>query len=103
MFPAIGEVAFDHVWNGYLAMTTDFMPRFHQLGPNGYAWIGSNGRAVALAIALGREFAQALLGRPVAELGLPLTEPRPLPGHAIVRTLAPLRLLQFRWNDAREI
>jgi glycine/D-amino acid oxidase-like deaminating enzyme len=103
MFPAIGEVAFDHVWNGYLAMTTDFMPRFHQLGPNGYAWIGCNGRAVALAIALGREFAQALLGRPVAELGLPLTEPRPLPGHAIVRTLAPLRLLQFRWNDAREI
>jgi glycine/D-amino acid oxidase-like deaminating enzyme len=79
------------------------MPRFHEIGPNGYAWIGCNGRAVALAIALGREFAQALLGRPVTELGLPLSEPRPLPGHALVRILAPLRLLQFRWNDVREI
>ena len=52
---------------------------------------------------MGREFASALQGVPIAELGLPMSEPKPLPGHAILRRLAPLRLIQFRWNDAREI
>ena len=84
-------------------MTTDFMPRFHQLGPNGYAWAGCNGRGVALSVALGREFAKALQGVRVTELGLPVSEPKPLLGHNILRHLAPLRLVQFRWNDAREI
>ncbi len=103
MFAPIGDIGFDYVWKGYVGMTTDFMPRFHQLGPGGYAWVGCNGRGVALSVILGREFAKALQDVPVDELGLPMSEPKPLPGHAMLRRLAPLRLLQFRWNDAREI
>lgn len=103
MFEPIGDIGFDYVWNGYVGMTTDFMPRFHQLGPDGYAWVGCNGRGVALSVTLGREFARALQGVPVTELGLPMSEPKPVPAHDIVRRLAPLRLAQFRWNDAREI
>lgn len=103
MFPEIGTVDFDYVWNGYIGMTTDFMPRVHRLGPDGYAWVGCNGRAVALSLSLGREIARAIQGTPVAELALPLSEPRPLPGHGLVRTIAPLRLIEYRWRDAREI
>jgi glycine/D-amino acid oxidase-like deaminating enzyme len=103
LFEPIGDIGFDYIWNGYLGMTTDFTPRFHQLGPDGYAWAGCNGRGVALSVALGREFARALQGVPHSELGLPFTEPAPLPMHGLIRTVAPIRLLQYRWNDSREI
>ena len=32
LWPQIGEVSFDYVWNGYVGMTTDFLPRIHRLG-----------------------------------------------------------------------
>lgn len=103
MFPEIGDIGFDYVWTGYVGMTLDFMPRFHRIGPDGFAWIGCNGRGVSLGVALGRVFADALQGGDPAELGLPLSEPEPVPAHGLVRRLAPLRLIQFRWADSREI
>ena len=103
LFPQIGDVTFDFVWNGYVGMTRDFMPRIHQLGPGGYAWAGCNGRAVALSVALGREFAKAVLGTPVRELALPLTTPEPLPLHGLVRHAAPLMLFNYKRRDRREI
>jgi glycine/D-amino acid oxidase-like deaminating enzyme len=103
-FPALRGIGFDYVWNGYVGMTIDFLPRVHRLGPDGFAWVGCNGRALGLAAALGRELADAVSGRrPLAELALPLSEPRPLPAHGLIRRVAPLRLASYRWNDAREI
>ncbi|MCL4697622.1 MAG: hypothetical protein KJ023_11320, partial [Burkholderiaceae bacterium] len=96
-------VRFDHVWNGYVGMTDDYMPRFHQLGPDAWAWAGCNGRAVGLAMALGVEFAKAVRGVPAHELALPLSEPAPLPLHALARRVAPLMLLRYRMLDRREI
>jgi glycine/D-amino acid oxidase-like deaminating enzyme len=103
LWPQIGEVTFDHVWNGYVGMTTDFLPRVHRLGPNAYGWTGCNGRAVALTIALGDQLSKAVRGVPESELSLPFTEPVPIVGHAILRKLAPLMLLVYRRRDAREI
>ncbi len=103
IFPELGDVAFDYLWNGYVGMTSDFMPRFHRLGPRGYAWVGCNGRGVGLSVALGRRFAQALQGAAPGELGLPLTDPKPLPAHGALRLLAPLRLIEYRWRDGREV
>ena len=103
LFEPLGEPRFDYLWNGYLGMTTDFMPRVHRLGPDGYAWVGCNGRGVALSIAMGRELARAVSGEPEEELALPFSEPKPLPAHGLVRRLARLRLLQYRWKDAREL
>src|SRR5947208_133249 len=53
LWPQIGQLEFDYVWNGYVGMTTDFLPRIHRLGPDAYGWTGCNGRAVALSVALG--------------------------------------------------
>ena len=103
LWPQIGEVKFDHVWNGYVGMTTDFLPRIHRLGPDAYGWTGCNGRAVALTIPLGNELAKAVRGVPESELALPFSTPAPLPFHGILRRLAPLMLLIYRRRDAREV
>ncbi len=103
LFPQIGPVKFDYVWNGYVGITRDFFPRIHRMGPDGFAWVGCNGRAVGLSVALGRELAKAVTGTPVSELALPLSDPAPLPGHAIARRLAPAMLVPYRYLDAREV
>ena len=103
LWPEIGDVSFDHVWNGYVGMTTDFLPRIHRLGPDAYAWTGCNGRAVALSIALGDELAKAVRGFTENDLALPFTEPLPIVAHGLLRRLAPLMLMVYRRRDAKEI
>ncbi|MGV7215248.1 NAD(P)/FAD-dependent oxidoreductase [Bradyrhizobium sp. UFLA05-112] len=103
LWPQIGEVSFDYVWNGYVGMTSDFLPRIHRLGPDAYGWTGCNGRAVALTIPLGDQLAKAVRGVPDSELALPFTNPVPIPAHGLMRKLAPLMLLVYRRRDAREI
>src|SRR3954467_6172773 len=103
LWPQIGQVEFDYVWNGYVGMTTDFLPRIHRLGPDAYGWTGCNGRAVALSIPLGRELARAAQGVPEKELAIPFSDPTPLPAQRLLRRLAPLMLLLYRRRDAREI
>jgi len=93
LWPEIGPVSFDHVWNGYVGMTTDFLPRIHRLGPDAFGWTGCNGRAVALSIALGDQFSKAVRGYAEKDLALPFTEPVPIVAHALLRRLAPLMLM----------
>jgi glycine/D-amino acid oxidase-like deaminating enzyme len=103
LWPQIGEVSFDYVWNGYVGMTTDFLPRIHRLGPDAWAWAGCNGRAVALSIAIGQELAKAAQGVPEQDLALPFTKPLPWVAHGLLRRLAPLMLMVYRRRDAAEI
>ena len=103
LWPQIGAVEFDYVWNGYVGMTPDFLPRIHRLGQDAYGWTGCNGRAVALSIALGDELSKALRGVPEAELALPFSSPAPIPAHGLLRRLAPLMLMLYRRYDRREI
>ncbi|QCK86479.1 FAD-binding oxidoreductase [Phreatobacter aquaticus] len=111
LWPQIGDVEFDYVWSGYVGMTPDSVfqpqvpgyPRIHTLGPNGYAWTGCNGRAVALSISLGRELAKATQGISLDELGLPLSEPKPQPFQPLLRRIAPFALPLYRRLDAQEI
>jgi glycine/D-amino acid oxidase-like deaminating enzyme len=103
LWPQIGDVKFDYVWNGYVGMTTDFLPRIHHLGPDAYAWAGCNGRAVALSIAIGQELAKAAQGVGEHDLALPFTRPLPWVAHGLLRRLAPLMLMVYRRRDAAEI
>ena len=97
LWPQIGPVDFDFVWNGYVGMTADFLTRIHRLGH------GCNGRAVALSIGLGNELSKAVRGVPDVELALPFSEPAPIAAHGLLRRLAPLMLMLYRRRDAREI
>lgn len=103
LWPQIGDIKFDYVWNGYVGMTADFLPRIHRLGPNAYGWTGCNGRAVALTIPLGRELAKAVQGVPEGELALPFTEPVTYVAHGLLRKIAPWMLLLYRQRDAQEL
>jgi glycine/D-amino acid oxidase-like deaminating enzyme len=103
LWPQIGDVQFDYVWNGYVGMTTDFLPRMHKLGPNAYGWTGCNGRGVALSVALGDEFSKVVRGVPESELALPFSEPVPIAAHGLMRLLAPFMLLVYRRRDAKEM
>lgn len=102
-FPDLGAAQMTHVWNGYIGMTWDRFPRIHNLGPDGWAWIGCNGRGVALAVSLGREMARAVSGDAIATLALPVSEPRPLPFHRMARRIAPTYLAWLRRTDKMEI
>lgn len=103
LWPQIGEVRFDYVWNGFIGMTTDYLPHIHRLGPNAYGWTGCNGRGVALSVALGRELSKAVRGVPDGELALPFTEPTPIPANGLLRPFAPLMMVLYRHRDAKEI
>jgi hypothetical protein len=103
LWPQIGDVSFDYVWNGYVGMTADFLPRIHKFGPNAYGWTGCNGRAVALTIPLGNELAKAVRGVPESELALPFTEPVPFMAHGLLRKIAPWMLMLYRRRDAQEL
>jgi glycine/D-amino acid oxidase-like deaminating enzyme len=103
LWPQIGSVEFDYVWNGYVGMTTDFLPRIHRLGPDAYGWTGCNGRAVALSIALGDELSKAVRGVAESDLALPFSDPAPIAAHGLLRRLAPWMLMVYRRRDAREI
>ena len=111
LWPQIGDVEFDFVWSGYVGMTPDSLlhpevpgfPRIHKLGPNSFAWVGCNGRAVALSISLGRELARATQGVAIENLGLPFSNPKPRPFQPIMRRLAPFALPLYRRLDVKEI
>jgi glycine/D-amino acid oxidase-like deaminating enzyme len=103
LWPQIGQVEFDYVWNGYVGMTTDFFPHIHRLGRNAYGWTGCNGRAVALSIALGDELSKAVRGVQEKDLALPFSDPVPIVAQGLLRRLAPLMLMVYRRRDAREI
>ena len=102
-FPVLGKPEFDFVWNGYIGMTEDRFPFICQLGPDFWCWAGCNGRGVALSVSLGREFAAAIAGTPVSHLALPMSDPKPIPMHGLVKTFAPPAMLQlYRWRDGRD-
>lgn len=102
-FPELGVPEMTHVWSGFIGMNWDRFPRVHRLGENGWAWVGCNGRGVALGTSLGRELARAVTGVAEQELALPVTEPHPFPMHGIVRRVAPTYLAWLKRQDHKEL
>lgn len=101
-FPELGVPDMTHVWSGYIGMNWDRFPRVHKLGPDGWAWVGCNGRGVALGTSLGRELARAVTGMDERELALPVTEPKPFPAHGLIRRVAPAYLAWLKRKDLSE-
>ncbi len=102
VYPQLGAPRFDYVWYGYVGINQDRLPHIHELAPGVYGWTGCNGRGVGLATAIGREFARAAAGTPMAQLPLPLMPLKPIAAHAFARRIAPLALGLFRWRDRRD-
>jgi glycine/D-amino acid oxidase-like deaminating enzyme len=103
MFPGLPENRMTSFWSGRIAMTTDRLPRLHRRGDGIYAWIGCNGRGLALACAMGPVLADAIEGVPDEQLALAPTTPPGVPFHAIVSRFARLILPWYRFKDSREV
>ena len=103
IFPQLGVPRFDYVWNGRLAITPDFFPHVHEFGPDGWTWIGCNGRGVALGIAMGRELAHVVTGTDRRALALPIAPVRPIPLYGVAKLVAPLALIGRRVRDRQAL
>jgi len=104
VFPALGPAQrFEYAWDGHVAMTTDFLPHLHEFAPGIVSITGYNGRGVALATRSGQLLAEAAQGRHVDDLDLPLTRLQTIPLHGVVKRVASLELLRYRWRDTREV
>lgn len=103
MFPALPENPMTTFWGGRIAMTVDRLPRLHRRDDGLCAWIGCNGRGLALACAMAPVLADAIDGVPDEALALKPTLPPPVPFHAFVSRFARLILPWYRFKDSREV
>ena len=82
LWPALRGTAWTHGWNSRLAMTEDHTPHVHEPAPGVLAYLGCNGRGVALATAMGQQLTRRLIGGETAQIDLPVTPLRPIRFHA---------------------
>jgi glycine/D-amino acid oxidase-like deaminating enzyme len=83
LWPALRGIRWTHGWNSRLAMTADHYPHVHELGAGALAYLGCNGRGVALATAMGAQLAKRLIGGEEAQIDMPITGLKPIRLHAL--------------------
>jgi glycine/D-amino acid oxidase-like deaminating enzyme len=75
LFPALGDVVFEHEWYGWIGTTADALPRLHLLARNVVSFSGYNGRGIGPGTVFGRELARLALGRiGLDDLCLPVSD-----------------------------
>lgn len=94
-FPGLGEVEIQHSWAGQVDITADRRLRVHELAPGLIAVLGFNGRGVAIAPAVGKALAEAVLAGSLDALPLPVTPARPVPFHRLRR---PAMAAAVQWS-----
>jgi len=78
IFPQIGEIEFEAAWFGMIGMTSDNLPRLHQLDDKVVSVSGYNGRGIAPGTVFGKVLADFVLGATTLD-------DLPLPPTAIAR------------------
>ena len=103
IFPQLsGAITSQYVWSGMIAITTDRLPRFHELAEGVSAGMGYSGRGIAMATGMGKLLARHALGEAADTLPVPLA-PFPrlrLPRFALA--LHRIALPWYRWLDRRD-
>jgi glycine/D-amino acid oxidase-like deaminating enzyme len=82
LWPSVRGIGWTHGWNSRLAMTADHYPHVHEPAPGLLAYLGCNGRGVALATAMGQQLAKRLIGGENTQIEMPMTAIRPIRFHA---------------------
>jgi glycine/D-amino acid oxidase-like deaminating enzyme len=99
LWPALGELAWTHYWNGQFALTPDFYPRFHAPAEGLYIALGYSGRGVALGVAAGTQLAAAATGAALESLAIPPTPIPRIPFHALWKVGVGARVAWGRLRD----
>ncbi|MDX3927814.1 MAG: FAD-binding oxidoreductase [Shinella sp.] len=103
LFSALADNTMTHFWGGRIAMTIDRLPHLHRRADGLCAWVGCNGRGLALACAMAPVVADAVEGVPDEDLAISPSDPVPVPFHAVTSRAARLILPWYRFRDSREI
>jgi glycine/D-amino acid oxidase-like deaminating enzyme len=99
LFPALGKPKWEFRWAGKVALTTDHMPRVHQLAPGLRTILGYNGRGVAMATAMGTALGEWIATGDEDAVPLPPGPLRPLPLHAFRRPVLEAISAWYRLRD----
>ena len=97
LFPQLDRVSWEQGWSGWVAMTTDHVPRVHELAPGLFTGLGYNGRGIAAATMMGRDLA-ALVGG-ASDTVFPRVPLRPLPYSGIAPLLVQGLARLYRVRD----
>jgi glycine/D-amino acid oxidase-like deaminating enzyme len=81
LWPQLADIAWRYAWNSQLAMTKDHWPHIHEPAENALAYLGCNGRGVALATAMGRQLANRLIHGRAFDLDMPVVSMKPIRFH----------------------
>ena len=99
LFPQLKGTRCEFYWAGRVALTRDHVPHVHQPAPGLTAFLGYNGRGVAMATTLGTLVAKNLIAPANNPLPLPITGIRPIPVHSLHRIYATSILQMYRLRD----
>ncbi len=99
VFPQVGDVDFEYLWDGKVAVTLDRLPRFHELAEGVYAGLGYSGRGIAMATAMGKVLAERVRGTPASDLPVPVSPLNPVPMRSLLIPLARVRMNWWRFLD----
>ncbi|MDY8111027.1 FAD-dependent oxidoreductase [Fulvimarina sp. 2208YS6-2-32] len=61
LFPELVDLSIEFSWQGFIAMTSDHIPKLVEFGPSAYAAFGYSGRGIAPGTVIGAAAAEALL------------------------------------------
>ncbi|MFC0810378.1 FAD-dependent oxidoreductase, partial [Ensifer sp. P24N7] len=103
LFPELPDRPMQYFCGGRIAMTIDRLPHLHRRPDGLCAWVGCNGRGLALACAMAPVLADAVEGVADEDLALRPTPPYPLPFHFLLTRFARLILPWYRFRDSREV
>ena len=81
LWPALTGISWRYGWNSQLAMTKDHWPHIHEPAENALAFLGCNGRGVALGTAMGRQLANRLIHGSAFDLDMPIVSLKPIRFH----------------------
>lgn len=97
LFPQLDRVSWEQGWSGWVAMTTDHVPRVHELAPGLFTGLGYNGRGIAAATMMGRDLAGLVGG--ATDTVFPRVPLHPLPYSGIAPLLVQGLARLYRVRD----
>lgn len=99
LFPQLGRPRWEFRWAGKVALTSDYLPRVHELAPGLRTAVGYNGRGVAMASATGKALAEWTRTGDSKAMPLPITPLKPIPLHGFRRPVLELITSYYRLLD----
>ncbi|MDB9972622.1 FAD-binding oxidoreductase [Oceanospirillaceae bacterium] len=75
LFPHIKNVDFDYMWDGQIAMTSDYLPKITKIGTQGIRLYGYSGRGIGPGTLFGKAAAQWASSGEESELPVCVTAP----------------------------